>query len=220
MIKTTKRPPRRVVEIVRSTYLSSKANIEVKLDVPEMKLEEAARWEMESVNVKTIFRPKRKKVYTRGTMLRNLAIVFGLVFFVLSAPASALDCRAYQTADLRFESYYLYSLRIVRENKELVVSGYRGNKYREALTEALGEALNEYADEYIRIHFQEEVPEGIDKVQALRAPINSRELCPGRTFWNISLYDTWLAYNSLCRFMGTWVGACKGVRPPRPYYIR
>ena len=156
-------------------------------------------------------------------MLRNIAIVFGVVYFVLSAPASALNCRAYQTADSRFGSIYLHSLPKIKENKELIVEGYKvvdENKYEEAIRDALGEALNEYADEYIRIHFQGEVPEGVDNVKALRYPIESRQLCTGRTFWNFSLYDAWLAYNSLCRFMGTWVGACKGVRLPRPYFVR
>ena len=60
MSKTPKSPPRRMVEIVKASYQPSKADIEEEFEVPEMTLEDAARRVMESVDVKTISRPKRK----------------------------------------------------------------------------------------------------------------------------------------------------------------
>ena len=60
MTNTTKLPTRRVVEIVKASYQPSKADMEEEFDVPEMTLEEAARRVMESVDVKTISRPKKK----------------------------------------------------------------------------------------------------------------------------------------------------------------
>ena len=57
----SKKQPRRVVEIVKASYQPSKADMEEEFDVPEITLEEAARHVMESVDVKTISRPKRDR---------------------------------------------------------------------------------------------------------------------------------------------------------------
>ena len=57
----SKKQPRRTVEIVKASYQPSKADMEEEFDVPEMTLEEATRLVMESVDVKTISRPKRKQ---------------------------------------------------------------------------------------------------------------------------------------------------------------
>ena len=56
--KTPKRLPRRVVEIVKASYKPSKADMGEEFELPDMTLEEAARRVMESVDVKTISRPK------------------------------------------------------------------------------------------------------------------------------------------------------------------
>ena len=56
----SKRPPRRVVEIVKASYQPSKADMEEEFDVPEITLEEAARRVIDTVDVKTISRPTRK----------------------------------------------------------------------------------------------------------------------------------------------------------------
>ena len=61
MAKTQNKQPRRVVEIVKASYQPSKSDLEEEFEVPEMTLEEATRLVMESVDVKTISRPKRKK---------------------------------------------------------------------------------------------------------------------------------------------------------------
>ena len=57
----SKMQPRRVVEIVKASYQRSKADMEEEIEVPDLTLEEAARRVMESVDVKTISRPKREK---------------------------------------------------------------------------------------------------------------------------------------------------------------
>ena len=137
-------------------------------------------------------------------MIRKLSIAVATVLLLSSGPSYAIDCRAYQIADLRFKSAISNFDNSIRGNKEIFPKeGYtNGEKYMAAVKENLGEALNEYADEYIRIHFQGEVPEGVTKDQALVASHDYRDLCPGESHWGLTTLDAWLANNSLCLYVG------------------
>ena len=138
-------------------------------------------------------------------MIRNLAIAIGAVLLIYSAQSHAIDCRAYQVADLKFEKIQsdfndkiMGDPNLVRDGKLLIDEG----AYWKLLLERFGEPLDKYADEYIKIHFGEEFPDGIPKEKALIASLEYRDLCPGRSLWDIFNLDTWLAYKSVCLHIG------------------
>ena len=151
----------------------------------------------------------------RKTVTRGLAaLAIGIVTIWFSPPSHAIDCRAYQLADMKFKRAYSHFDREIKQNKEIMKDGHtivNFKKYRSAQRESLGDALNEYADEYIRIHFQNGLPEGVAKDQALVASHDYRDLCPGRSLWGLETLDTWLTINALCLdIRQAQLGACNG----------
>ena len=141
-------------------------------------------------------------------MIRNLVIAVGAVLLICSAQSHAIDCRAYQVADLKIEGFLVDFDRKLKEDPKITRDGSIILSKKELwgiLVEGMGEALDEYADEYVRIHFGGELPDGIAKERALIASLEYRDLCPGRTLWGISTLDTWLTYKSLC--LHVWGGA-------------
>ena len=141
-------------------------------------------------------------------MTRTLAIAVGAVLLTCSAQSHAIDCRAYQIADLKYEKIHsdindkiMRDPSLFRDGELLIDKG----AYWKILLERFGESLDSYADEYIKIHFGGELPDGIPKEKALIASLEYRDLCPGRSLWDLFNLDTWLAYKSIC--LHSWGGA-------------